>query len=97
MFGVPVVYLLLKILDIFCFLYLLKERSEVSKVIELFSNEIKKISFLLSFVYFVLIMHWSMLKMMCLPFVPKMKLFIRHLALIHPNKMELLNTNINIF
>ena len=29
--------------------------------------------------------------------VQKMRLFIRHLALIHPNKMELLKENIDIF
>jgi len=34
--------------------------------------------------------------MMCPPFVSKMKLFIRHLALIQPNKMELLNANRHI-
>ena len=41
-------------------LYLLKKRSEVSSVIESFFNEIKKISFLLLFVCFILTMPWSM-------------------------------------
>jgi len=56
-------------------LYLLKERSKVFSVIELFFNEIK-ISFLLHFVCFVLTMPWSMLKKMYLFFAPKMRLFI---------------------
>ena len=41
-------------------------------------------------------MSWSVSKMKYLPSVPKMKFFIRHIALIHPNKIELLNANIDI-
>jgi len=41
-------------------------------------------------------MSWSMLKMMCLSSVRKMRLFTRHPTLIHPNKMELLNANNHI-
>jgi len=72
MSGILVVYHPLKILDIFCSLlmtsltwlgcYLLKERSEVFSVIELFFNEIKKISFLLQFMCFVLTIPWNVKK-----------------------------------
>jgi len=68
----------------------------VSMIIELFLM-IKNHLAILPFVYFVLIMPWSMSKMMSLLSVPKMELVIRLPAFIHPNKMELLNTNIDIF
>jgi len=42
-------------------------------------------------------MPWSMLKMMSLSFVQKNEIIHRHPALIHSNKMELLNRNIGIF
>jgi len=77
-------------------LYLLTERSKVSKVIEFFSNEIKN-QFLLPLVYFILTMFWSMSKIICLPSIPKIELFIRYHVLIHLNKIELLNANIDIF
>jgi len=77
-------------------LYLLQERLEVSKVNELFSNEIKKSVF-----YFhSYTSYWQCLglcqKWHVYLLFQKIELFIRHHALIHPNKIVLLNANIDI-
>ena len=76
-------------------LYLLKERSEVSSVIKFFFNEIKN-QFSTSIRVLRTDNALEYVKKMYLIFVPKMT-FIRPLVLIHPNKMKLLKENINIF
>ena len=68
----------------------------MSSVIKSFFNEIKN-----QFSTSVRVLHTDnvieYVKKMYLVFVPKMELLIRPLVLIHPNKMELLKENINIF
>jgi len=73
-------------------LYLLKERSEVSGVIELFHNEIKT-----QFSTFIRVLRTDnaleYMKNVVSFFVLRMKLFIKPHALIRPNKMVLRNAN----
>ena len=92
---------LLRILDIFCYLlmtsrtmwlYLLNERSEVSSVIESLFNEIKN-QFSTSIRVLRTDYALEYVKKDVSFFVPKMVLSIRHLILIHPNKMELPKEN----
>ena len=68
----------------------------MSSVIKSFFNEIKN-----QFSTSVRVLHTDnvieYVKKMYLVFVPKMELLIRPLVLIHPNKMELLKENIDIF
>ena len=75
---------------------LTKREPEVSNVIELFSNEIKN-QFSTSLCILRTGSALEYVKNNVFTFIPKKRLFIRHLALIDPNKMELLNANINIF
>jgi len=75
-------------------LYLLKERYEVSDIIKLFlminqfftSIRVLRIDNALEYV-----------KIMCLYFVLRMKLFIKLLTLTHPNKIVSLHANIDAF
>jgi len=75
-------------------LYLIKDRSEVSDVNTLFHNEIKTQS---STSIRVLCADNALeyLKMMCLFFALRMRLFIKPSTLIRPNRMMLLNANID--
>jgi len=76
--------------------YLLKERSEVSSVIELFFNEIKN-----QFSTSIRVLHTDnaleYVKKDVSIFCFKNILFIRPLVLIHPNKTELMDASIDTF
>ena len=72
-------------------LYLQKERSKVSSVIELFQWNKNSIFYL-----YPCALYWQcprIYEKWCLFFVLRMKLFIKHLAPIRPNRMVLRNTN----
>ena len=73
-----------------------KRGQKSSVLLKLFFNEIKN-----QFSTSIRVLHTDnaleYVKKMSLVFVPKMKLFLRLLVLIHPNKMELLKENIDIF
>jgi len=75
---------------------LLKERSEVSGIVKLFFNKIKN-----QFSTSIHMLHienaLEYVKNDVSIFCSRMRLFIKLLALTHPNKMVSLNANIDIF